>query len=171
MFVKGPKFGRQVGITPIRADAPTTRLNPLYAEDQSSAKHGGGIRKSWTSRVCATGDIMAVMGYAFGRVSAVVGTRRGNYRHEGKRAPLFSRSIRRIDSRVRPSTVATCCASSRIAAELPVYRRNSVITRSGAPESRCFCITAGRSRPHRTWRIIPTHTLQRAMIEGKTSQC
>jgi site-specific recombinase XerD len=32
--------------------------------------------------------IIAIMGYTFGRVSAVVGVKRGDYRHKGKRARL-----------------------------------------------------------------------------------
>ncbi len=32
--------------------------------------------------------VIAIMGYTFGRVSAVIGVKRGDYRHEGKRARL-----------------------------------------------------------------------------------
>jgi hypothetical protein len=57
MFVKGPKFSRTVGITPIMEAGQMRQLLdsiPITRKITVSKKHGGGRRKSRTSRDCAT---------------------------------------------------------------------------------------------------------------------
>jgi site-specific recombinase XerD len=51
-------------------------------------KHGGGHKEILDIKGLRDRAIIAIMGYTFGRVSAVVGVKRGDYRHEGKRARL-----------------------------------------------------------------------------------
>jgi site-specific recombinase XerD len=88
LFVKGPKFSRQVGITPILEAAQMRELLNSIAvtrEGQVSGKHGGGLEDLKGLRDRAA---IAVMAYTFARVSAVAGLKRGDYTFEGKRARL-----------------------------------------------------------------------------------
>ena len=90
-FVKGPKFSRQVGITPIlEAEQMRQLLDSISIIRKSKvpAKHGGGHKEVADIKGLRYRAIIAIMGYTFGRVSAVVGVKRGDYRHEGKRARL-----------------------------------------------------------------------------------
>jgi site-specific recombinase XerD len=91
MFVKGPKFSRQVGITPIMEAEQMRHLLdsiPVTRKIKVSAKHGGGHTEVADIKGLRDRAIIAIMGYTFGRVSAVVGVKRGDYRLEGKRARL-----------------------------------------------------------------------------------
>lgn len=91
MFVKGPKFSRQVGITPIMEAEQMRQLLdsiPITRKIKVPAKHGGGHREVADIKGLRDRTIIAIMGYTFGRVSAVIGVKRGDYRHEGKRARL-----------------------------------------------------------------------------------
>jgi site-specific recombinase XerD len=88
LFVKGPKFSRQVGITPILEAAQMRELLNSIAvtrEQRDSGKHGGGLEDIKGLRDRAA---IAVMAYTFARVSAVAGLKRGDYTLEGKRARL-----------------------------------------------------------------------------------
>ena len=51
-------------------------------------KHGGGHKEVPDIKGLCDRAIIAIMGYTFGRVSAVIGVKRGDYRLEGKRARL-----------------------------------------------------------------------------------
>jgi len=91
LFVKGPKFSRSIGITPILQakemrdllDAiPTTRIVKIRK------KHGGGEREVSDVKGLRDRAIIAIMAYTFARVSAVAGLKRSDYRMEGKRARL-----------------------------------------------------------------------------------
>lgn len=91
MFVKGPKFSRQIGIMPIHGggtNAPSARFHPHQPENQSAAKHGGGHKEAPDIKGLRDRAAIAVMAYTFARVSAVVRSKRGDYRLEGKRARL-----------------------------------------------------------------------------------
>jgi Phage integrase family len=58
MFVKGPKFSRTVGITPImEAEQVRVLLDsiPVTRKVKVPKKHGGGLGRLRTSRGCATG--------------------------------------------------------------------------------------------------------------------
>ena len=74
LFVKGPKFSREVGVTPILEPAQMRTLLDSLA---------GHALKSLRDRA-----IIAVMGYTFARVSAVAGLRREDYSLAGKRPRL-----------------------------------------------------------------------------------
>lgn len=74
LFVKGPKFSRQVGVTPILEAIQMRQL--LDSIETTSLK---GLRDR---------AAIAVMAYTFARVSAVVGLRREDYRLMGKRPQL-----------------------------------------------------------------------------------
>lgn len=91
LFVKGPKFSRQVGITPIleaeQMRAPldsikTTRIVKI------SKKYGGGEKEVADLKGLRDRAVIAIMAYTFARVSAVARLTRGDYRLEGKRARL-----------------------------------------------------------------------------------
>lgn len=74
LFVKGPRFSRQTGITPIlEANEMRTLLNSI---DTASVK---GLRDR---------AAIAIMAYTFARVSAVVQLRREDYRLVAKRPQL-----------------------------------------------------------------------------------
>jgi len=91
MFVKGPKFSRQVGITPIMEAEQMRHLLdsiPITRKVKIPAKHGGGHKEVPDIKGLRDRAVIAIMGYTFGRVSAVVGVKRGDYRLEGKRARL-----------------------------------------------------------------------------------
>jgi site-specific recombinase XerD len=91
MFVKGPKFSRQVGITPIMEAEQMRQLLdsiPITRKIKVLKKHGGGLREIADIKGLRDRAVIAIMAYTFARVSAVVGAKRGDYRHEGKRARL-----------------------------------------------------------------------------------
>jgi len=91
MFVKGPKFSRQVGITPI-VEAEQMRLLldsiPTTRKIKVPKKHGGGHKVVADIKGLRDRAAIAIMAYTFARVSAVAGLKRGDYRLEGKRARL-----------------------------------------------------------------------------------
>ena len=91
LFVKGPKFSRQVGITPI-LEAPEMRalLNSIAVmrEVKNAEKHGGGVRVEADVKGLRDRAIIAIMAYSFARVSAVLRLKRGDYSLQGKRARL-----------------------------------------------------------------------------------
>ena len=74
LFVKGPKFSRQTGITPI--------LEPGQMRDLLDSIETGSV-KGLRDRAA-----IAVMAYTFARVSAIVSLIREDYRLMGKRAQL-----------------------------------------------------------------------------------
>jgi integrase/recombinase XerD len=91
MFVKGPRFSRQVGITPImEADQMRLLLDSIKVTRQTkvSAKHGGGYKEVPDLKGLRDRAAIAIMGHTFARVSAVVGSTLGDYRLEGKRGRL-----------------------------------------------------------------------------------
>lgn len=91
LFVKGPKFSRQVGITPIM-EAEQMRLLlvsiPVVRKVKVAQKHGGGYKEVADIKGLRDRAAIAIMAYTFARVSAVVGLNLGDYRQEGKRARL-----------------------------------------------------------------------------------
>ena len=91
LFVKGPKFSRTVGITPImEAEQVRVLLDsiPVTRKVKLQKKHGGGFREETDIKGLRDRAVIAIMAYTFARVSAVVGAKRGDYRLEGKRARL-----------------------------------------------------------------------------------
>ncbi len=74
LFVKGPKFSRQVGITPI---LEATQMRDLLDSIETASLKGLRDRAA-----------IAVMAYTFARVSAVVLLAREDYRFQGKRPQL-----------------------------------------------------------------------------------
>ena len=91
MFVKGPRFSRQVGITPIMEAEQVRRLLdsiPVVRKVKVPKKHGGGHKEVPDIKGLRDRAVIAIMSYTFGRVSAVVGVTRDDYRMEGKRARL-----------------------------------------------------------------------------------
>jgi integrase/recombinase XerD len=91
MFVKGPKFSRTVGITPImEAEQVRVLLDsiPVTRKVKLPKKHGGGFKEVTDIKGLRDRAAIAIMAYTFARVSAVVGAKRGDYRLEGKRARL-----------------------------------------------------------------------------------
>jgi len=91
LFVKGPRFSRQVGITPIM-EAEQMRLLldsiPVVRKVKVARKHGGGYKEVADVKGLRDRAAIAIMAYTFARVSALVGLRLGDYRLEGKRARL-----------------------------------------------------------------------------------
>jgi site-specific recombinase XerD len=91
LFVKGPKFSRKIGVTPIM-EAKEVRLLldsiPVIRKIKVPKKHGGGHKEVADIKGLRDRAAIAIMGYTFARVSAVVGLTRGDYRLEGKRARL-----------------------------------------------------------------------------------
>src|ERR1700730_9008062 len=90
-FVKGPRFSQQVGITPIMEAEQMRHLLdsiPVTWKIEVPAEHGGGQKEVPDIKALRDRAIIAIMGYTFERVSAVIGVKRGDYRHEGKRARL-----------------------------------------------------------------------------------
>jgi integrase/recombinase XerD len=91
MFVKGPKFSRQVGITPIM-EAEQVRLLldsiKVTRKVRVPKKHGGGYKEATDLKGLRDRAAIAIMAYTFARVSAVVGLTLADYRLEGKRARL-----------------------------------------------------------------------------------
>lgn len=74
LFVKGPKFSRQVGITPI---LEASQMRDLLDSIETTSLKGLRDRAA-----------IAVMAYTFARVSAVVLLQREDYRFQGKRPQL-----------------------------------------------------------------------------------
>jgi integrase/recombinase XerD len=76
MFVKGPRFSRQIGVTPIleRADAGAARLDPGDARSEDSRRSTAGASRI-VPDVKGLRDraVIAIMAYTFARVSAVAG--------------------------------------------------------------------------------------------------
>jgi site-specific recombinase XerD len=91
MFVKGPKFSRTVGITPImEAEQVRVLLDsiPVTRKVKMPKKHGGGFEEVADIKGLRDRAAIAIMAYTFARVGAVVGAKRVDYRLEGKRARL-----------------------------------------------------------------------------------
>jgi integrase/recombinase XerD len=91
LFVKGPRFSRQIGITPILESGQMRMLLDSIAvtrEVRILKKHGGGVRVVADVKGLRDRAVIAIMAYTFARVSAVAGLERGDYRLEGKRARL-----------------------------------------------------------------------------------
>jgi integrase/recombinase XerD len=84
MFVKSPRFSRQVGITPIMEAEQMRQL----LDFKVPKKHGGGYKEVADLKGLRDRAAIAIMGYTFARVSAVVGLTLGDYRLEGKRGRL-----------------------------------------------------------------------------------
>ena len=74
LFVKGPKFSRQVGITPI---LEAKQMRDLLDSIETASIKGLRDRAA-----------IALMAYTFARVSAVISLTRGDYRAMGKRSQL-----------------------------------------------------------------------------------
>src|SRR5271170_2061008 len=91
LFVKGPKFSRQIGVTPILEPGQMRMLLnsiPVTREIKIPAKHGGGQKVLADVKGLRDRAIIAIMGYTFARVSAVLKLKRGDYSLQGKRARL-----------------------------------------------------------------------------------
>jgi integrase/recombinase XerD len=91
MFVKGPRFSRQVGVTPILESEQMRALLdsiPVLREVKIPAKHGGGSKIVADIKGLRDRAVIAIMAYTFARVSAVAGLELKDYRLEGKRARL-----------------------------------------------------------------------------------
>jgi integrase/recombinase XerD len=91
LFVKGPRFSRQIGVTPIlEAEQMRALLDSIKPTRlvKVPAKHGGGQREMVDVKGLRDRAVIAIMAYTFARVSAVARLRRGDYRLEGKRARL-----------------------------------------------------------------------------------
>ena len=91
MFVKGPRFSRQIGITPIlEPDQMRKLLDSISVtrEVKIPRKHGGGVRVEADVKGLRDRAIIAIMAYTFARVSAVVKLKRADYSLQGKRARL-----------------------------------------------------------------------------------
>jgi site-specific recombinase XerD len=91
LFVKGPRFSRQTGVTPIlEAEQMRALLDsiPITREVKIPKKHGGGLKIVVDTKGLRDRAVIAIMAYTFARVSAVAGLELGDYRLEGKRARL-----------------------------------------------------------------------------------
>lgn len=91
LFVKGPRFSRQIGITPIlEAEQMRLLLNSIspMREVVIAQKHGGGVCIVPDVKGLRDRAIIAIMAYTFARVSAVLKLKRGDYSLQGKRARL-----------------------------------------------------------------------------------
>lgn len=91
MFVKGPRFSRQIGVTPILEGAQMRALLDSIKVTRIvkiPPKHGGGEREEPDVKGLRDRAVIAIMAYTFARVSAVARLKRGDYRLEGKRARL-----------------------------------------------------------------------------------
>jgi site-specific recombinase XerD len=89
LFVKGPRFSRQVGITPILQAGEMRRLVnsiPVVRKVKVPKKLGGGFREVPDLKGLRDRAVIAIMAYTFARVSAVARLKRQDYRIEGKRA-------------------------------------------------------------------------------------
>jgi integrase/recombinase XerD len=91
LFVKGPRFSRQIGVTPILESGQMRMLLdsiPVTREVKIPKKHGGGVKVVADIKGLRDRAVIGIMAYTFARVSAVAGLKRGDYRLEGKRARL-----------------------------------------------------------------------------------
>ena len=91
LFVRGPRFSRQIGVTPIlEADQMRRLLDsiPIRRKVKVADEHGGGLREVADIKGLRDRTVIAIMAYTFARVSAVARLKRGDYRLEGKRARL-----------------------------------------------------------------------------------
>jgi site-specific recombinase XerD len=91
LFVKGPRFSRQIGITPILQAGEMRELIdsiPVVRKIKIAKKHGGGFREVPDMKGLRDRAVIAIMAYTFARVSAVARLKREDYRIEGKRARL-----------------------------------------------------------------------------------
>jgi integrase/recombinase XerD len=91
LFVKGPRFSRQIGVTPIlEAEQMRLLLDSIKPTRivMITAKHGGGHREVADIKGLRDRAVIAIMAYTFARVSAVASLARSDYRLEGKRARL-----------------------------------------------------------------------------------
>jgi site-specific recombinase XerD len=91
MFVKGPRFSRQVGVTPILEPDQMRKLFdsiPVTREVKIARKHGGGVRMEADVKGLRDRAVIAIMAYTFARVGAVLKLKRGDYSLQGKRAQL-----------------------------------------------------------------------------------
>jgi integrase/recombinase XerD len=91
MFVKGPKFSRQIGITPImEAEQMRLLLDSIKTTRQVkvSKKLGGGMTEVVDIMGLRDRAAIALMAYTFARVTAVVQLRRSDYTLQGKRSRL-----------------------------------------------------------------------------------
>ena len=91
LFVKGPKFSRQIGITPILEATQMRELLSSIAvtrEIKAARKHGGAVSTGADVKGLRDRAIIAIMAYTFARVSAVLKFKRGDYTLQGKRARL-----------------------------------------------------------------------------------
>ena len=91
LFVKGPKFSRKIGVTPIMEAKEVRNLLdsiPITRRIKVQKKLGGGYKEVADIKGLRDRAAIAIMGYNFARVSAVVGLARRDYRLEGKRARL-----------------------------------------------------------------------------------
>ena len=80
LVVKGPKFSRSVGITPImEAEQVRVLLDsiPSVRKINVAKKHGGGAKEVADVKGLRDRAAIAIMAYTFARVSAVVGLTRG----------------------------------------------------------------------------------------------
>lgn len=91
LFVEGPKFSRQIDITPtMEADQMRQLLDsiPVMRKVKVPRKHGGEHQEVVDIKGLRDRAAIGIMAYTFARVSAVVGLRLGDYRMEGKHARL-----------------------------------------------------------------------------------
>jgi len=91
LFVKGPRFSRQIGITPILQAGEMRALIdsiPVTRKVKIPKKHGEGVKEVPDIKGLRDRAVIAIMAYTFARVSAVARLKREDYRIEGKRARL-----------------------------------------------------------------------------------
>src|ERR1700693_3655050 len=76
LFVKGPRFSRKIGVTPIM-EAKEVRVLldsiPVTRRIKVSKEHGGGYKEVADIKGLRDRAAIVIMGYTFARVSAVVG--------------------------------------------------------------------------------------------------
>src|SRR3984957_6750097 len=91
MFVKGPRFSRQTGVTPIlEAEQMRALLDsiPVTREVKIPKKHGGGVKVVADVKGLRDRAVIAIMAYTFARVSAVLKLKGADCSLQGKRARL-----------------------------------------------------------------------------------
>lgn len=191
LFMKGPKFSRQVGITPI---LEPQQMRILLDSIEATSRKGPRDRAA-----------IALMVYTFARVSAIVLLRREDYRLMGKRAQLRLQEKRGKEKLVWLHHEAEEFLDRYLEvtqikdAKAPLFqtldklhrltgqgmsrrdllravkqccanagcRRTLRITRSAAPVLPCSCKTAARSKPPRTWPTIPIRAPPSCTTEGR----
>jgi integrase/recombinase XerD len=91
LFVKGPRFSRKIGVTPIM-EAKEVRVLldsiPITRRIKVPKKLGGRYKEVADIKGLRDRAAIAIMAYTFARVSAVAGLTRADYTLEGKRARL-----------------------------------------------------------------------------------